>query len=122
MLLGTAPDAPTVDKAVALAKQFGPDVINSMPVLQPQQVMLEVRFIEANRQAGRELGVQWNVFNDRFLSANLRQSPISGAIASARQRSAGPNVASDGDYRSRQIVRPQACSRAPRRSASWSAS
>jgi pilus assembly protein CpaC len=29
--------------------------------MQPQQVMLEVRFVEATRQAGRELGVQWNV-------------------------------------------------------------
>jgi pilus assembly protein CpaC len=53
-----------VDKAVAIAKQFGPDVINSVDVLQPQQVLLEVRFIEATRQASRELGVQWNVFGD----------------------------------------------------------
>jgi pilus assembly protein CpaC len=69
MLSGTAPDGPTVDKAVLIAKQFGPDVINSVNVLQPQQVMLEVRFIEANRQAGRELGVQWNSFSQsgRFL-------------------------------------------------------
>jgi pilus assembly protein CpaC len=28
-------------------------------VMQPQQVMLEVRFVEASRQASRELGVQW---------------------------------------------------------------
>src|SRR5262249_57636066 len=35
--------------------------INSVQVMQPQQVMLEVRFVEASRQAGRELGVQWNV-------------------------------------------------------------
>ena len=58
MLSGTAPDGPTVDKAVTLAKQFGPDVINTVQVLSPQQVMLEVRFVEATRQAGRELGVQ----------------------------------------------------------------
>ena len=69
MLSGTSPDAVTLDKAVTIAKQFGPDVINSVQVLQPQQVMLEVRFIEANRQAGRELGVQWNSFSQsgRFL-------------------------------------------------------
>ena len=30
MLSGTAPDGPTVDKAVMIAKQFGPDVINSV--------------------------------------------------------------------------------------------
>jgi pilus assembly protein CpaC len=70
MLSGTSPDAVTLDKAVTIAKQFGPDVINSVQVLQPQQVMLEVRFIEANRQAGRELGVQWNSFSNsgRFLA------------------------------------------------------
>lgn len=69
MLSGTTPDAVTLDKAVTIARQFGPDVINSVQVLQPQQVMLEVRFIEANRQAGRELGVQWNSFSQsgRFL-------------------------------------------------------
>ncbi len=69
MLSGTSPDASTLDKAVTIARQFGPDVINSVQVLQPQQVMLEVRFIEANREAGRELGVQWNSFSQsgRFL-------------------------------------------------------
>jgi pilus assembly protein CpaC len=30
-------------------------------VMQPQQVLLEVRFIEAARTAGRELGVNWDV-------------------------------------------------------------
>ncbi|HZS63011.1 MAG TPA: type II and III secretion system protein family protein [Xanthobacteraceae bacterium] len=63
MLTGHAPDAATLDQAVTIAKQFGPDVINSVSVDSPQQVMLEVRFLEATRQASRELGVQWNVFS-----------------------------------------------------------
>ena len=70
MLSGTSPDAVTLDSAVTIAKQFGPDVINSVEVLQPQQVMLEVRFVEATRQAGRELGVQWNVFGSK-VTANI---------------------------------------------------
>ena len=41
--------------------------------------MLEVRFVEASRQAGRELGVQWNVFGSRI------DSPIS-----ASRQPAGP--------------------------------
>jgi pilus assembly protein CpaC len=61
MLTGTSPDAVTLDKAVMIARQFGPEVINSVSVDQPQQVMLEVRFVEASRNAGRELGFQWNV-------------------------------------------------------------
>jgi pilus assembly protein CpaC len=77
MLSGSSPDAPTLDSAVNIARQFGPDVINTVKVMQPQQVMLEVRFIEASRQAGRELGVQWNTFsnNGRFLgNIGSRQS------------------------------------------------
>jgi pilus assembly protein CpaC len=37
-------------------------------VAQAQQVMLEVRFIEASRQAGRALGVQWNSFGQNTLT------------------------------------------------------
>ncbi len=66
MLSGTAPDAATLDKAVMIARQFVPDVnsvINTVQVMQQQQVMLEVRFMEVNRQASRELGVQWSGSN-----------------------------------------------------------
>ncbi len=70
MLSGTAPDAVTLDKAVMIAGQFAPDPINTVQVMQPQQVMLEVRFIEVSRQASRELGVQWNVFG-RSVLANV---------------------------------------------------
>jgi pilus assembly protein CpaC len=66
MLSGTATDAMTLDKAVQMARQFAPDpntVINTVQVMQQQQVMLEVRFMEVDRQASRELGVQWNASN-----------------------------------------------------------
>jgi pilus assembly protein CpaC len=79
MLSGTAPDGPTVDQAVTIAKQFGSDVINFVQVLQPQQVMLEVRFVEATRTAGRDLGVQWNVFGKRNL-ANLGNRTATGDL------------------------------------------
>jgi pilus assembly protein CpaC len=62
MLSGEVADAATLDKAVTIARQFGPEIINSVSVMSPQQVMLEVRFIEISRTAGRELGVQWNRF------------------------------------------------------------
>jgi pilus assembly protein CpaC len=75
LLTGNAPDAVTLDQALSVAKQFGPDVINSVSVDAPQQVMLEVRFIEASRQASRELGVQWNVFGSS-----------GGAVIGSRQR------------------------------------
>jgi pilus assembly protein CpaC len=68
MLSGTARDAATLDKAMMIARQFAPDPINTVTVSQAQQVMLEVRFVEASRQAGRALGVQWNSFGQNTLS------------------------------------------------------
>jgi pilus assembly protein CpaC len=68
MLSGVAHDAVTLDKAVQIARQFAPEIINTVQVASPQQVMLEVRFVEASREAGRELGVQWNVFNSHLTS------------------------------------------------------
>jgi pilus assembly protein CpaC len=79
MLSGTAPDAVTLDKAVTIAKQFAPDVINTVQVASPQQVMLEVRFIEASRQASRELGVQWNMFGKNML-ANVGNQTAAGQL------------------------------------------
>ena len=69
MLSGIAADAVTVDKAVTIAKQFGPEVINTVKVLQPQQVMLEVRFVEASRSASRELGINWDAVSRNFSAA-----------------------------------------------------
>lgn len=60
LLSGSAPDGVTLDRAVSIAKQFGPEIINSVRVTQPQQVLLEVRFVEAARTAGRELGIRWD--------------------------------------------------------------
>jgi pilus assembly protein CpaC len=79
MLSGTAPDAVTLDKAVQIARQFAPTIINTVQVTQPQQVMLEVRFVEASRQAGRELGVQWNVFGSRA-TANIGSRQPAGNL------------------------------------------
>jgi len=100
MLSGTAADGVTLDKAVSMARQFAPDIINTVQVLQPQQIMLEVRFVEASRQAGRELGVQWNVFGKNAI-ANIGdqtpagQLPITSPGGSFQQPGTnvgGPNV------------------------------
>jgi pilus assembly protein CpaC len=69
VLWGSVEDAPSAARAVGLAKQYGPDVVNEMAVRSPQQVMLEVRFIEASRNAGKELGVNWRAVGKNFGSA-----------------------------------------------------
>lgn len=70
MLSGEVPDAIAMDKALTMARQFSPNIINSMSVSRSQQVMLEVRFVEASRNAGRELGVRWDVAARNFTSAS----------------------------------------------------
>ncbi len=67
MLSGSVPDAISLNKALALAEEFAPEsVINSLTVSSPQQVMLEVRFVEVNRDSTRDLGVGWNVLGKNF--------------------------------------------------------
>ena len=58
VLSGTVQDAPEIEKIVAIAKRYAPDAVtNSLSVASPQQVMLEVRFVEASRTASREFGI-----------------------------------------------------------------
>ena len=75
LLSGTVADAVTLDKVVTIARQFVPDVINTVQVLQPQQIMLEVRFIEVSRSASRELGFQWNMFGSNAVANIGNQVP-----------------------------------------------
>ncbi len=59
-LSGTVPDAIALRKVLELSQQYGSEtVINALRVTGGQQVMLEVRIVEANRNAGRELGISW---------------------------------------------------------------
>ena len=131
MLSGTAPDAATVDKAVTIAKQFGARRHQfGAGAARRSRSMLEVRFIEANRTAGRELGVQWNAFGKQTLPISARtpsdRLPVtardqsdSRSDAKTRPVSRRPNIlgpAADlADRRCRRAVA------ARRRSASWSA-
>jgi len=58
VLSGVAADAVSAERAVEVAKGFaGKNVVNAMQVAPSQQVLLEVRFLEASRTTGRELGV-----------------------------------------------------------------
>ncbi|WP_417819038.1 type II and III secretion system protein family protein [Tritonibacter scottomollicae] len=68
VLTGVVSNAPAVDRAVQLARTYaGENVVNMMSVGGTQQVMLEVRFSEMNRQVGKQMGL-----NAAFLSRNGR--------------------------------------------------
>jgi pilus assembly protein CpaC len=58
VLRGEARDAVQADRAARAARAHGGEVVNQMRVRGSQQVMLEVRFIEVSRSAGRDLGVR----------------------------------------------------------------
>src|SRR5262249_36110605 len=79
MLGGTTPDGVTADNAVSIAKQFGAEVINTVRVQQPSQVMLEVRFVEAARSANRELGINWDAVAKNFAASLGTNALASGA-------------------------------------------
>src|SRR3954467_1447252 len=79
LLSGSAPNAMMVDQALTVAKQFGADVINAVKVAAPQQVMLEVRFVEASRSASRELGVNWQVLGTTLASGGTGVGAAVGA-------------------------------------------
>ena len=57
VLTGVVSNGPAIDRAMQLAKTYaGENVINMMSVGASQQVMLEVRFSEINRQTGKQIG------------------------------------------------------------------
>jgi pilus assembly protein CpaC len=59
--------------------------VNSLVVRAPQQVLLEVRFVEAQRTAARDLGVSWNAHGSRF-------SGVAGATVDSEAGIIGPII------------------------------
>lgn len=90
LLTGTAADAPAMQGVLALAEQIAPpkDITNAMKVAAPQQVQLEVRFIEANRKASRALGINGSVTGNKAMGFTGTETLASGSSVS---------VDSDGD-------------------------
>lgn len=59
-LSGTVTDGESMQKVLDIVAQYGsPSVVNTITLTGAQQVNLEVRILEAQRDAGRELGIQW---------------------------------------------------------------
>ena len=57
-LSGTVADAVTLARVLEIADQYGSDsVVNAIDIVDPQQVFLKVRIIEASREAGRAIGL-----------------------------------------------------------------
>jgi pilus assembly protein CpaC len=61
VLSGEASDSQAAEKARTIAERFSgeEEIINSVNITSSQQVQLNVRFVEINRQIGQELGVKY---------------------------------------------------------------
>jgi pilus assembly protein CpaC len=81
LLTGVVPDSVAMQHAMTLAKQLSieDEITNAMRVAAPQQVMLEVRFIEASRSAAKALGVGAQVSSNNFLGAT--DSSLVGSLS-----------------------------------------
>jgi pilus assembly protein CpaC len=82
LLTGIASDSVAMQHALLLAEQIAPgDVTNAMTVAAPQQVLLEVRFIEADRTATRALGFNSIVAGKEVVGATGLES-TTGSVTS----------------------------------------
>ena len=80
---GTVTDQGSMDKVLQIVDQYGsPGVINTMTLAGGQQVNLEVRILEAQRDAGRQLGIQWGG-SVGGVSANINGGPNNPAASAA---------------------------------------
>ena len=90
LLSGTVQDARAVKKALTIANQYAPDAVtNALDVRAIQQVMLEVRFVEASRRAATELGVGTRIRSARVNSDTGGQAFVAGDIIAAASLASG---------------------------------
>src|SRR5262249_16376032 len=81
LLSGTVRDAVSLSRAVAIAEQFAPGAVtNTLVVRGSQQVQLEVRFVDASRDAQRDLGVGWNVSDHKHNQVLTGVTGASGGV------------------------------------------
>ncbi len=90
VLEGHVANSVAAERAMSIARDFaGDQVTNSLNIEANQQVNLEVRMVEVNRLAGKELGINWNVSNGngtRFETGsgvNGALAPVVGALSGA---------------------------------------
>ncbi|VIO72277.1 Type II secretion system protein D [Bradyrhizobium ivorense] len=96
VLSGVAADAVAAERALTIAKGIVPQggiVVNAMSVAAPQQVMLEVRFLEVNRQAGRDLGV--NLYAANANGTNVGNTGTGGVRTAGRVPIGGNSINSN---------------------------
>lgn len=99
VLSGEASDGLAAARAVEVAKGLSPDaqVVNAMKVSPSQQVMLKVRILEVDRNAGRDLGISWfGKTNSVSFATGLGSQPSTATNNSGVFPGAGSTASSFG--------------------------
>lgn len=95
VLTGTVSSATAIDRAVQVARTYaGEDkVVNMMSVGASQQVMLEVRFSEVNRQAAKQIGLN-HTFTGKKTYGSIGDLSVDSVVATSD--SGIPTISIDG--------------------------
>jgi pilus assembly protein CpaC len=83
VLSGKAKSPVAASKARAIAEKFDKEMVNNVKVEASTQVQLEVRFIEAQRSSGKELGISLGGGNSRWSGATGAATANSTGIIGA---------------------------------------
>jgi pilus assembly protein CpaC len=94
VLSGEATDAVAAARALDVAKGMADKdatIVNAMKVAEPQQVMLKVRILEVDRNAGRDLGVNWQGSNGK-VSGNSGQGAFTTGATTFNGQTTGIGI------------------------------
>lgn len=81
-LSGVVPSSTAANRAVTIAQQVAPKAVtNGLTVRGSNQVQLEVRFVEANRQASRDLAIGSQIIGSSVLAATGVSAITGGGLA-----------------------------------------
>lgn len=93
-LRGDVPDEATAAEILAIASSYAPEaVIDALKVTSPQQVMLEVRFVEASREDVKEIGIG----NEVSRAGDFLFSTGSGLLSGGPAKSIASIIGQSGD-------------------------
>ncbi|MEZ6088952.1 MAG: pilus assembly protein N-terminal domain-containing protein [Pirellulaceae bacterium] len=73
---GMVTDTDDIDRVIAVAQQFYPNVVNNIKVVGVQTILLHTKIMEVSRSKVRELGLDWGATN----SSNLFALGVNGMI------------------------------------------
>ncbi len=109
-LSGSVRDALDLQRIVEIAQQYSAadvPVVNAVRVVDPQQVQLDVRILEVNRDASRALGVETGIAGGNFTNRGDIGTQISGVLRIAGNQVDVVITALENKGLARRLANPQ---------------